>query len=139
MSQQERSTFSAPRRFENAFTLVELLVVLALLALLLTLSLPRYLNTTETAKEQVRQRNLATLRDSLDKFRADQGRFPGELVELVQKGYLRAIPLDPVSGSAQWTTIPHPTQLESGIYDVASPAHADMERAAAPPSEGSSQ
>jgi general secretion pathway protein G len=112
------------------FTLIELLVVFSLLALLLSIAVPRYLNTTETAREKVRAQNMATLRDALDKFKADQGRYPTELAELVQKQYLRGMPLDPVSGSSEWTPLPHPAALEPGIYDVSPPGPAPAVSAA---------
>lgn len=108
----------------RGFTLIELLVVFSLLALLLSLAVPRYLSTTDTAREKVRLQNMATLRDALDKFKADQGRYPSELAELVHKQYLRNLPVDPVSGSSSWTPLPHPAALETGIYDVSPPAPA---------------
>lgn len=106
----------------RGFTLIELLVVFTLLALLLSIAVPRYLSTTDTAREKVRAQNMSTLRDALDKFKADQGRYPSELSELVQKQYLRALPHDPVSGSSSWTPMPHPAGTEPGIYDVSAPA-----------------
>ena len=112
------------RRVVAGFTLIELLVVFTLLALLLSIAVPRYLHSIDTAKEKVRQQNLATLRDALDKFRADQGRFPNSLPELVTKQYLRYLPLDPVSGTNLWTPLPHPAGLELGVYDAAPPPDA---------------
>ena len=109
---------------EKGFTLIELLIVFALIALLLTIAVPRFLGSTETAKEKVRAQNIATLRDAIDKFRADQGRYPKELPELVQRGYLRALPLDPVSGSDAWSVVASPNATEQGVYDVAAPGSA---------------
>ncbi len=106
---------------ERGFTLIELLVVFALLALLLTIAVPRYLQATDGARERVRAQNLATLRDALDKFKADQGRYPGELSELVQKHYLRQIPVDPVTDSDGWIVRAHPTGAEAGVFDVSPP------------------
>jgi general secretion pathway protein G len=105
----------------KGFTLIELLVVFALVALLLTIAVPRYMNTADAAKVKVRAQNLATLRDAIDKFKADQGRYPNELAELVQKNYLRALPEDPVSGSTGWTPVAAPGGTESGVFDVAPP------------------
>jgi general secretion pathway protein G len=105
----------------RGFTLIELLVVFALVALLLTIAVPRYMNTADAAKVKVRAQNLATLRDAIDKFKADQGRYPNELTELVQRNYLRALPEDPVSGSTGWTPVAAPGGTESGVYDVAPP------------------
>lgn len=110
-------------RVEHAagFTLIELLVVFSILALLLTLATPRYFKALDGGKEKVQAQNLATLRDALDKFRADQGKYPAQLQEIVDKRYLREIPLDPVSGSRAWETLPSPNNTEPGIYDVRAP------------------
>lgn len=104
------------------FTLIELLVVFSILALLLTLATPRYFKALDGGKEKVQAQNLATLRDAIDKFRADQGKYPAQLQEVVDKRYLREIPLDPVSGSRAWETLPFPNSAEPGIYDVRAPA-----------------
>ncbi len=109
------------------FTLIEILVVFTLLALLLSIAVPRYLHSVDAGREKVRAQNLATLRDALDKFKADQGRFPADLTELVSKQYLRRLPLDPVSGSDIWVPLPHPAALEAGVYDVAPPEAAGLE------------
>lgn len=103
------------------FTLIELLVVFSILALLLTLATPRYFKALDGGKEKVQAQNLATLRDAIDKFRADQGKYPAQLQEVVDKRYLREIPLDPVSGSRAWETLPFPNSAEPGIYDVRAP------------------
>lgn len=110
----------------KGFTLIELLIVFALIALLLTIAVPRFLGSAEIAKEKVRAQNVATLRDAIDKFRADQGRYPKELPELVQRGYLRALPVDPVSGSDTWNAVVSPNASEPGVYDVAAPGTAPV-------------
>ncbi|WP_365731697.1 prepilin-type N-terminal cleavage/methylation domain-containing protein [Ramlibacter sp.] len=128
---------------DRGFTIIELLVVFTLLALLLSIAVPRYLASTDAAREKVRVQNAATLRDALDKFRADQGYYPAELAELVQKQYLRKLPEDPVSGSSAWTPLPHPAGIEPGIYDVAPPGIAPTASGAAdgaePPAAPASQ
>lgn len=106
---------------QSGFTLIELLVVFTILALLLTLATPRYLKTMEAGKSKVQAQNIATLRDAIDKFRADQGRYPSQLDEIVAKQYLRQIPLDPVSGTRDWRSLPPPNSGETGIYDIAAP------------------
>lgn len=105
----------------RGFTLIELLVVFTLLALLLSLAVPRYLSTVDSSREKVRQQNLATIRDALDKFKADQGRYPSDLTELVSRQYLRAVPQDPVTETQAWVPLAHPGGQESGVYDVAPP------------------
>jgi general secretion pathway protein G len=102
----------------RAFTLIEMLVVMTLIALLLSLAVPRYFSALDNGRVRVQQQNLATLRDAIDKFFADQGRYPDALEELVTRKYLRQIPLDPVSEAANWLVIaPKDTSL-GNVYDV---------------------
>lgn len=102
----------------QGFTLIEMLVVMTLIALLLTLAVPRYFTALDNGRQRVQQQNIATLRDAIDKFNADQGRYPQSLDELVFKKYLRHIPLDPVSEAADWVVIA-PADPEMGaVYDV---------------------
>lgn len=108
-------------RKAKGFTLIELLVVFTLLAMLLSIAVPKYLQSADSAKEKVRQQNLSTIRDALDKFNADKGRYPNELSELVEKKYLRALPLDPVSGGTDWVAIRETQGETPGVTDVAPP------------------
>lgn len=105
------------------FTLIELLVVLAIVALLLTIALPRYFGSLERSKEAVLQENLKVLRTTIDKFHGDTGHYPESLDELVTKEYLRAVPVDPVTERADtWVTLPHRDTEIPGIFDVKSGA-----------------
>ena len=107
----------------QGFTLIELLVVITIIALLLTIAVPRYFGGVDRAKEAVLQENLATMRDSLDKFYADTGKYPATLDELVTRRYLRKIPVDPITDSAEtWEIIPPEDTLLGGVYDVKSGA-----------------
>ena len=109
------------RRWLQGFTLVELLVVLSIIALLLSIAAPRYFQHIERSREAVLRENLATLRDSLDQYHADKGRWPETLEALATEHYLRAIPMDPVTGrSDTWTTTPG--EEGSGVSDVKSGA-----------------
>jgi len=81
----------------GAFTLVELLVVLAILALLLTIATPRYIHHIERAREATLRSSLKVMREAIDKFAGDQGRLPANLDELVTRNYLRSIPVDPIT------------------------------------------
>jgi general secretion pathway protein G len=85
------------RRRARGFTLIELLVVLAALGLLLALAGPRYVEHVDRGRETALKHNLAQLRQSIDTFYADRARYPKDLQELVERGYLRAVPLDPVT------------------------------------------
>jgi general secretion pathway protein G len=112
-----------PRAGQRGFTLIELLVVLAIVALLLTLSVPRYFQSIETSKQTVLVDNLRNTRDILDKFYADTGRYPESLDELVEKRYLKALPFDPVADSAtSWIIIPPKTGARGGVYNIKSGA-----------------
>ncbi len=64
---------------------------------------------------------MATIRDALDKYKADQGKYPATLNDLVTKQYLRNVPVDPVTGSGDWTLLSDPTDATAGVYDVAAP------------------
>jgi general secretion pathway protein G len=112
-----------PRRAVLGFTLIELLVVLAMVALLLTIAMPRYFSSVEKTKDAVLRENLKVLRLSLDTFQADKGRRPVSLVELVEHKYLRSIPIDPVTESAAtWVLLPSSEADQDGIIDVRSGA-----------------
>jgi len=109
-------------RVSRGFTLIELLVVMAALGLLLAITVPRYTEHVDRAREVVLRQNLAAVRESIDKFYADRGRYPAALQELVQSRYLRQIPLDPVSDrSDTWVLIP-PTGTSTGVFDLRSGA-----------------
>lgn len=112
------------------FTLIEMVIVMAVLGLLLTLAVPRYFTALDNGKATVQQQNLATMRDALDKFFGDKGRYPESLEELVQKRYLRSVPVDPITGASDWIAIAPPDPAMSGVYDVRSAAEANNESSA---------
>ena len=104
------------------FTLVELMVVLAVIALLLSVVVPDYMGRMKRAEEAVLQENLAVMRDALDKHYADAGRYPATLEELVAKRYLRAIPKDPFTQETTWVPIPPADPKKGGVFDIHSSA-----------------
>lgn len=104
------------------FTLVELMVVLAVIALLLSVVVPDYMGRMKRAEEAVLQENLAVMRDALDKHYADAGRYPANLEELVVKRYLRAIPKDPFTQETTWVPIPPADPKKGGVFDIHSSA-----------------
>ncbi len=109
------------RRQHEGFTLVELLVVMAIIAMLLSLAAPRYFNSLDKSKEAVLRENLATTRQALDKYFGDNGKYPATLDELVEKKYLRSKPMDPVTGSAStWTIVPPDTPEKGAVFDIKS-------------------
>lgn len=105
------------------FTLIELLVVLAVIATLLTIAVPRYFSSLEKSRESVLQQNLALMRETLDKYYGDKGKYPDALDELVSSKYLRSLPVDPMTdSSATWIIIPPDQPEMGGVYDVRSGA-----------------
>jgi general secretion pathway protein G len=113
-----------PKRSRTGFTLIELIVVLTVLALLLTIAVPRYFSHIEHAKEATLRQDLSVMRDAIDKFHGDKGRYPDQLDELVSARYIRTIPVDPITESAStWRVVP-PTDTEAkgAVYDIKSGA-----------------
>ena len=110
-------------RLARGFTLIEMLMVLAIVALLLSVALPRYFGALDKSKDVALQENLKVLRISIDRFSADKGRHPETLDELVEFKYLRAVPMDPLTeSSASWVLITSADANERGIVDVKSGA-----------------
>ncbi len=112
-------------RRRRGFTLIELVVVMAIVALLTALAAPRYLRSVDIARERALQTSLATMRDAIDQFAADRGRYPQALDELVSAHYLRRVPEDPLTGRADsWVALAPPpeTPLAGQVYDVRSGA-----------------
>ena len=111
-----------PRR-HGGFTLIELLVVLAIIALLMSLTLPRYFHAIDAAKEKVLAENLRATRDAIDKFYGDTGRYPDSMDELVEKKYLRAPPVDPETESTTtWIVVAPEQQFKGNVYSIHSGA-----------------
>jgi len=128
----ERSTvtgrpFAGSRGRRSAgFTLIELMVVMSLIVLLASIGLAVYANSVIRAKESVLKEDLFRMRDAIDQYYADKGKYPGSLQDLVSDKYLRAIPADPFTNSADtWREVPsepdptNPT-AQPGVYDVRS-------------------
>jgi general secretion pathway protein G len=118
----------------RGFTLIELLVVMAIIATLLSIVAPRYFTHLDRAREAALRETLVVVRDAIDKFHGDTGRYPESLEELVSRRYLRTLPIDPVSESSEtWILLPPPaepaeptdpadTQAASGVWDIRSGA-----------------
>ncbi|HME37764.1 MAG TPA: prepilin-type N-terminal cleavage/methylation domain-containing protein [Steroidobacteraceae bacterium] len=110
-------------RAGRGFTLIEMMVVMVIISLLLTIAVPRYLHALARSKETVLKQDLAALRESIDKFYGDTGKFPETLATLVEKRYLRSIPVDPIAKSAEkWVVILDDEPEDNGVKDVHSGA-----------------
>jgi len=107
----------------KGFTLIELLVVLGIVALMLTLAVPRYFPSIDKSKEVVLADNLRNVRQVLDQYYGDTGRYPDSLEQLVEKKYLRAMPVDPITDSdTTWVIVPPEDTGKGGVYNIKSGA-----------------
>lgn len=124
----DRTRFTRIRRVAGTrgFTLLELLIVITLIGIIAALAVPQFKNTPLKAKEAVLKEDLYILRDVIDQYYTDKGKYPGTLQDLVEAGYLRKVPEDPLTGSAdtwQIETVPAEEGEEAGgVYDVHSSA-----------------
>ena len=106
----------------RGFTLIELMVVMVLIALLLTIAVPRYFGTIDTGKASIQRQNISAIRDAIDKFYGDTLKYPETLQDLVDKKYLRTVPVDPLTGLPNWVVIPPVDPNLTGVYDIRSAA-----------------
>jgi general secretion pathway protein G len=91
---------------QGGFTLLELIIVVAVIGILATIVMPQLLHTPDKAKEAVLRTDLRTFRDVIDQYYADKGKYPPSLEELVEDQYLRAMPIDPMTKSADtWVAV----------------------------------
>ena len=114
-------------RGDAGWTLIEMLVVLALIVVLASVALVTYRNSITSAKEAVLRSDLFLMRDAIDQYYADKGKYPESLETLVSDRYIRRVPEDPITNSADWQTVPAPAEpgslsTSTGIYDVKSSA-----------------
>jgi general secretion pathway protein G len=113
---------------EAGFTLIELIIVMTVIGLLAAIAIPSYLNSVRRAREAVLREDLHTMRSAIDSFTVDKEQAPQTLDDLVQAGYLKSIPIDPVTNhSDTWITsqsdnLSSITQTQGGISDVHSGA-----------------
>jgi general secretion pathway protein G len=107
------------------YTLIELIIVMAIISILVAVAVPIYQKSILRAKESVLRQNITTLRTVIDEYTFDKKKAPQTLQDLVTAGYLRAVPLDPITGNDQWITIMEDAltavdQTEPGIWDIRS-------------------
>lgn len=104
-------------RGERGYTLLELMIVVTIVAILATLAQPMWQESVTRAREASLKQTLFTMRDVLDQYRADRGKYPQAMEEVVSAGYLRQMPSDPFTRSVTtWQEIP--SESEGGVFDV---------------------
>lgn len=107
----------------QGFSLIELIVVIAIIAMLLVVALPRYQASIDRAELVALKTNLRALRDSIDRYEEDKGEYPDSLQQLVESRYLKSIPVDPITDSAQtWMIVEDTIDDKSGVVDIRSGA-----------------
>lgn len=107
----------------HGFTVIELLIVMSIIGILVSLAVPIYQKSVVRAKESVLKQNLFTLRTVIDNYTYDKSHAPQTLQDLVTEGYLRQIPVDPMTGQADWAVVMEDAvtsvnQMEPGIFDI---------------------
>ena len=126
MKSIRRFSRSRIRQLSRGFTMIELLVVLALIVILASMGMAQYRSSVVHAKEAVLKQDLFQFRDAIDQYYADKNQWPSALDALVSEGYLRKLPEDPFTKSAStWQTVPaepdpNNPSAEVGVYDVKS-------------------
>ncbi len=123
-TQTGRRAMQTRKKVEAGFTLMELMIVMAIIGILATLAVPSFIGAIRSAREAVLKEDLHVMRAAIDSYTMDKQKAPQSLDDLVQSGYLRSIPEDPMTKSADtWVTDTSDTlssvdQTEPGIDDV---------------------
>ena len=111
------------KRLVSGFTLIELMVVMTVIALLISIAVPRYFHSVDHAKEASLKQTLNVMRVAIDKFYGDNDRYPTSITELVSKKYVRATPVDPITESAEtWVIIAPSPDAAGAVFDIKSGA-----------------
>ena len=113
------------RRGRRGYTLIELIIVMAIISILVSIAVPMYQKSLLRTKESMLHSHLFTLRTVIDEYTFDKKKAPQTLQDLVSEGYLRAVPIDPITGNDNWRTINEDSliavdQTQPGIYDIKS-------------------
>jgi len=116
---------NSPVSRRRGYTLIELIIVMAIVSILMAIAIPQYQKSIRRTKETLLHSHLQTLRTVIDEYTFDKKKAPQTLQDLVTEGYLRAVPIDPIMGNDNWRTINEDSltavdQTEPGIFDVRS-------------------
>ena len=115
--------YSPLKKTSLGFTLIELMVVMTVIALLISIAVPRYFNSVEKAKEATLKQSLSVMRSAIDKFYGDNERYPASINELVTKKYIRSVPMDPITESTEtWVTQALNLDTNNAVFDIKSGA-----------------
>lgn len=111
--------YNTTLRDRQGYTLIEMMIVISIIGILATMALPSFQKSLVRAKETDLRRSLFIMRDTIDQYFADHGRYPGSLQDLETEKYIRQTPMDPFTGrSDTWVTIPPEGFAEGNVYDV---------------------
>jgi general secretion pathway protein G len=105
-------------KFSRGFTFVELMVVMAIVAMLISIALPRYFEGLQRAREAVLLEDLNVMRKAIDHYYADKNTYPANLQALVTERYLKFIPADPITGSTETWQTELPPDSSNRVYDI---------------------
>lgn len=119
-------------RHPAGFTLLEMIAVVAMIGILVSIALPNYKTAILQSREAVLKEDLFRFRDVIDQYFADKGKYPASLDVLVEEGYLRKVPADPMTGAADWEVVlseadPDNPSETPGVYDVKSASTANSQ------------
>ena len=119
MCADKNESYNTTIRNHQGYTLIEMMIVVSIISILATMALPSFQKSLVRAKETNLRRTLFIMRDTIDQYYADHGRYPGSLQDLETEKYIRQIPMDPFTGNSDsWITIPPEGFAEGNVYDV---------------------
>ena len=119
----QNGNFNVAKSVAKGFTLIELLVVMAIIALLLSIAVPKYFGSVDRSRETILRQDLSVMREAIDKFYGDKNKYPDALEDLVTSKYIRSIPKDPITNSeSTWIIVAPKSGLTGSVYDIKSGA-----------------